>query len=172
MNMKTEADGYRLNNKKMDGFVVFTKEGILSGWCKTLDDASSWKPGVRAIGINGDEYISWGGDDQNGAEGWKQVMKSRGRPKKDDAMSNAEKQKAYRDRQRELKENWTNNKRSNVTKKAESNDVAFDALANKLAMTERGLLSSQGEVKRLYDEIAELQREVVKLSKKPKKGYL
>jgi hypothetical protein len=87
-------------------------------------------------------------------------------------MSNAEKQKAYRERQREIKENWTNNKRSNVTKKAVSNDAAFDALANKLAMTERALLSSQGEVKRLYEEIAELQREVVKLSKKHQKGYL
>jgi septal ring factor EnvC (AmiA/AmiB activator) len=48
----------------------------------------------------------------------------------------------------------------------------FDALANKLAMTERALLSSQAEVKRLYEEIAELNREIVKLSKKPKKGFL
>ncbi len=172
MNMKTEADNYRLNNKKIDGFVMFNNEGKICGWSEMLNNGTSFKPGIRAIGVIGDEYISWGGDDQNGAEGWKQVMKSRGRPKKVDAMSNAEKQKAYRERQREIKENWTNNKRSNVTKKAESNDVAFDALANKLAMTERALLSSQGEVKRLYEEIAELQREVVKLSKKPKKGYL
>jgi chromosome segregation ATPase len=60
----------------------------------------------------------------------------------------------------------------NVTKKAESNDGAFDALASKLAMTEKAFLSSQGEIKRLYAEIAELQREVVKLSKKHQKGYL
>jgi septal ring factor EnvC (AmiA/AmiB activator) len=145
--------------------------------------------------VNGDEYISWGGNDQNGAEGWKQVMKPKGRPKKEDAMSNAEKQKAYRDRQRtmqyqmlvnppidkQLEAEATLNKKlaqstaeqnTRLVKEKAILKTEFDALANKLAMTERALLSSQAEVKRLYEEIAELNREIVKLSKKPKKGFL
>jgi hypothetical protein len=146
------------NNNKSDGFVILDPEFNITGWCKSLENnANTFVPGCTGIGLNGEWFMTRGGDAYNGAKEWiqfKYVTKKKGRPATGKAKSNAERMKEYRAR------------------KAESKDKAFDAMANKLAMTERALLSSQVEVKRLYEEIAELNREIVKLSKKPKKGFL
>jgi hypothetical protein len=197
------------NNNKSDGFVILDPEFNITGWCKSLENnANTFVPGCTGIGLNGEWFMTRGGDAYNGAEEWiqfKYVTKKKGRPATGKAKSNAERMKEYRARKaKEMKrleivahnaeqiadierdisrdqfdeierlraENEHLRAMRNVTKKAESNDGAFDALASKLAMTEKAFLSSQGEIKRLYAEIAELQREVVKLSKKPKNGFL
>lgn len=55
------------------GGVVVMKDGVVNGWVNKLCDPNHWIPGCIAIDESGNQWISVGGNEQDGAERWEPV---------------------------------------------------------------------------------------------------
>jgi hypothetical protein len=55
------------------GGVIVIYDGVVNGWANELRDPNHWRPGCIAVDVTGRQWISSGGNIQQGAEHWEPV---------------------------------------------------------------------------------------------------
>src|SRR5690554_1682631 len=70
------ASDYMADRPRLRGGVVIVFRGQCSGWMNELRNPERWEPGCFAVDRRGNQYLSIGGDSQNGATSWNLVYRA------------------------------------------------------------------------------------------------